>query len=113
MAIRVTGDFCWSMKFTLGFSPKAIFMAAGSLTIKSSMRRPLVLRKTNCPPTTLELPGPAIMEVIPARTASSKAASMVFMASRALSHGVTGDTFSLQSSPSMPFFSSPFATGLR
>jgi len=110
MAILVTGDFSWPEKLTLGFSPKAIFMAAGAFTIKSSMRLPFVLIKANWPPTTLELPGPAIIEVIPARTASSNAASMVFTASMALSHGVTGETFSLQSSPSIPFFSSVMPT---
>ena len=81
-------------------------MAAGDFRIRSSIRRPLVFTMANWPPTTLELPGPIMAAVIPARTASSKAASMGLIPSIARRAGVRGSTVSLQSSPSVLFFSS-------
>ena len=44
---------------------------------------PLVLTTANWPPTTFALPGPIFAEVMPALTASAKAASIVLMASMA------------------------------
>ena len=65
-AVRIAGEFGLGMTLdhcseghliTLGFSPKATFIAAGALTIISSIHLPWVFTKANCPPTTLALPG--------------------------------------------------------
>ena len=70
VAMRVTGVSCRSLYTHLGFSPRAIFMAAGALTIISSTHRPAVLMAANWPLTGLAEPGPVSTVVTPPSRAS-------------------------------------------
>ena len=69
IAMRVAGMLPFMPNATLGFSPKAILIAAGASTIMSSTRRPSVFTNANWPPIALELPGPTMAPVMPAAIA--------------------------------------------
>ena len=76
-----------SLYTRLGFSPKAHFIAAGSLTIMLSTRSPTVFMTRKVPPSTLALPGPVQTQVTPALRAAARLGSRGLMPSMARSWG--------------------------
>ena len=90
----------------MGFSPNAIFIAAGYLRIMSSTQSPYSFIATNVPPSTFAEPGPVTAVVTPPPIALPNASSRGLMPSMARISGVTGPEYSFVSLPSQRLASS-------